>query len=166
MVRLCLINTTSRARWLQVSTLGSNDPNSYRSQATDVVQMDNGDIIYDLRAELGGVPANSNNITVNVTASEIMSSDSERGPLSDSPWASAGYVQHRGPGDHPFRSSAVLTLKLYKPPYVFCTWTLHSQNLTSRPLFFKMACKQNLDVRCVLVPAPWVLGPKHVSNPE
>ena len=34
------------------------------------------------------------------------------------------------------------------------------------PLFFKMACKQNLDLRCVLVPAPWVLGPKHVSNPE
>ena len=32
------------------------------------------------------------------------------------------------------------------------------------PLFFKMA--QNLDLRCVLVPAPWVLGPKHVSNPE
>ena len=31
-------------------------------------------------------------------------------------------------------------------------------------LFFKMA--QNLDLRCVLVPAPWVLGPKHVSNPE
>ena len=29
------------------------------------------------------------------------------------------------------------------------------------PLFFKMA--QNLDLRCVLVPAPWVLGPKHVS---
>ena len=32
------------------------------------------------------------------------------------------------------------------------------------PFFFKMA--QNLDLRCVLVPAPWVLGPKHVSNPE
>ena len=32
------------------------------------------------------------------------------------------------------------------------------------PLFFKMA--QNLDLRCVLVPAPWMLGPKHVSNPE
>ena len=32
---------------------------------------------------------------------------------------------------------------------------------TSRPFFFKMA--QNLDLRCVLVPAPWVLGPKHVS---
>ena len=32
------------------------------------------------------------------------------------------------------------------------------------PLFVKMA--QNLDLRCVLVPAPWVLGPKHVSNPE
>ena len=32
------------------------------------------------------------------------------------------------------------------------------------PLFFNMA--QNLDLRCVLVPAPWVLGPKHVSNPE
>ena len=32
------------------------------------------------------------------------------------------------------------------------------------PLFFKMA--QNLDLRCVLVSAPWVLGPKHVSNPE
>ena len=30
--------------------------------------------------------------------------------------------------------------------------------------FFKMA--QNLDLRCVLVSAPWVLGPKHVSNPE
>ena len=29
------------------------------------------------------------------------------------------------------------------------------------PLFFKMA--QNLDLRCVLVSAPWVLGPKHVS---
>ena len=25
---------------------------------------------------------------------------------------------------------------------------------------------QNLDLRCVLVPAPKVLGPKHVSNPE
>ena len=32
------------------------------------------------------------------------------------------------------------------------------------PLFFIMA--RNLDLRCVLVPAPWVLGPKHVSNPE
>ena len=32
------------------------------------------------------------------------------------------------------------------------------------PLFVKMA--QNLDLRCVLVSAPWVLGPKHVSNPE
>ena len=39
-----------------------------------------------------------------------------------------------------------------------------SQILTSRPFFVKMA--QNLDLRCVLVPAPWVLGPKHVSNPE
>ena len=29
------------------------------------------------------------------------------------------------------------------------------------PFFVKMA--QNLDLRCVLVPAPWVLGPKHVS---
>ena len=32
--------------------------------------------------------------------------------------------------------------------------------------FFKMTCKQNLDLRCVLVSAPWVLGTKHVSNPE
>ena len=24
----------------------------------------------------------------------------------------------------------------------------------------------NLDLRCVLLPAPWVLGAKHVSNPE
>ena len=32
------------------------------------------------------------------------------------------------------------------------------------PLFFKMA--QNLDLRCVLVPAPGVLRPKHVSNLE
>ena len=31
------------------------------------------------------------------------------------------------------------------------------------PLFCKMACKQNLDLRCVLVSAPWVLGPKHAS---
>ena len=30
--------------------------------------------------------------------------------------------------------------------------------------FCQMA--QNLDLRCVLVPAPWVLWPKHVSNPE
>ena len=37
-------------------------------------------------------------------------------------------------------------------------------NIYTTPLFFKMA--QNLDLRCVLVPAPWVLGPKHVSNPE
>ena len=36
--------------------------------------------------------------------------------------------------------------------------------ITSRPFCFKMA--QNLDLRCVLVRAPWVLGPKHVSNPE
>ena len=28
------------------------------------------------------------------------------------------------------------------------------------PLFVKMACKQNLDLGCVLVPAPWVLGEK------
>ena len=39
-----------------------------------------------------------------------------------------------------------------------------SQNLISRPCLVKIA--QNLDLRCVLVPAPWVLGPKHVSNPE
>ena len=32
------------------------------------------------------------------------------------------------------------------------------------PLFFKMA--KNLDLRCVLASAPWVLRPKHVSNPE
>ena len=25
---------------------------------------------------------------------------------------------------------------------------------------------QNLDLRCGLAPAPWMLGPKHVSNPE
>ena len=25
---------------------------------------------------------------------------------------------------------------------------------------------ENLDLRCVLVTAPWVLGSKHVSNPE
>ena len=36
-------------------------------------------------------------------------------------------------------------------------------NSNIAPLFVKMA--QNLDLRCVLVPAPWVLGPKHVSNP-
>ena len=39
-----------------------------------------------------------------------------------------------------------------------------SQILTSRPFLSKMA--RNLDLRCVLVSAPWVLGPKHVSNPE
>ena len=39
-----------------------------------------------------------------------------------------------------------------------------SKILSSRPLFFKIA--QNLDLRCVSAPAPWVLGPKHVSNPE
>ena len=37
-------------------------------------------------------------------------------------------------------------------------------NFNIAHLFFKMA--ENLDLRCVLVPAPWVLGPKHVSNPE
>ena len=40
--------------------------------------------------------------------------------------------------------------------------SMSNSNIT--PLFFKMA--QNLDLRCFLVPAPWVLGPKHVSNPE
>ena len=39
-----------------------------------------------------------------------------------------------------------------------------SQILTARPFCFKMA--QNLDLRYVLAPAPWVVGPKHVSNPE
>ena len=34
------------------------------------------------------------------------------------------------------------------------------------PLLFKMACKQDLGLRCGLAPAPWVLGPNHVSNPE
>ena len=38
------------------------------------------------------------------------------------------------------------------------------QILHDAPFFFKMA--QNLDLRCVLVSAPWVLGPKHVSNLE
>ena len=37
-------------------------------------------------------------------------------------------------------------------------------NFNIAPLLFKMA--ENLDLRCVLVSAPWVLGPKHVSNPE
>ena len=40
-------------------------------------------------------------------------------------------------------------------------------NSYTTPLFFKMA--QNLDLRCVLISDPgtsWVLGPKHVSNPE
>ena len=37
-------------------------------------------------------------------------------------------------------------------------------NSNIAPLFVKMA--QHLDLRCVLVPPPWVLGPKHVSNPE
>ena len=36
--------------------------------------------------------------------------------------------------------------------------------LTLLPNFFKMT--QNLDLRCVLVQARWVLGPKQVSNPE
>ena len=39
-----------------------------------------------------------------------------------------------------------------------------SHILTPLPPFFKMA--QNMDLRCVLVTKPWVLGPKHVSNPE
>ena len=39
-----------------------------------------------------------------------------------------------------------------------------SHILTLRPLFSKMA--RNLDLSCVFVPAPCVLGPKHVSNPE
>ena len=30
-------------------------------------------------------------------------------------------------------------------------------------IVFEMACKQNLDLRCVLVPAPWVLGPKYLQ---
>ena len=37
-------------------------------------------------------------------------------------------------------------------------------NIKIAPPFSKMA--RNLDLRCVLVSAPWVLGPKHVSNPE
>ena len=41
--------------------------------------------------------------------------------MSGNPWASAGYGHKRGPGDAAFRDSATLTLKLYKPPYVFCT---------------------------------------------
>ena len=32
------------------------------------------------------------------------------------------------------------------------------------PLFFNMACKQNLDSRCILSQHLGVLGPKHVSN--
>ena len=41
----------------------------------------------------------------------------------------------------------------------------NDQNLISLSSF-QMACKQNLDSRCVWVSAPWVLGPKLVSNPE
>ena len=33
-----------------------------------------------------------------------------------------------------------------------------SQILKSRPLFVKMACKQNLDLRCVLISGPSTLG--------
>ena len=29
----------------------------------------------------------------------------------------------------------------------------------------KLVCKRHLDSRCVLVPVPWVLGPKHASTP-
>ena len=43
-------------------------------------------------------------------------------------------------------------------------WGQTISNPYIAPLVFKMA--QNLDLRCVLVPAPWVLGPKHLSNPE
>ena len=41
-----------------------------------------------------------------------------------------------------------------------------SQIVAAVPLFFKMTCKPNLDLRCVLAPALWVLGPKRVSNPD
>ena len=37
-------------------------------------------------------------------------------------------------------------------------------NSSIAPLVVKMA--QHLDLRCVIVAAPWVLGPKYVSNPE
>ena len=47
-------------------------------------------------------------------------------------------------------------------------WARVNLKFLNRAPFFKMA--QNLDLRCVLVPAPWVLGRllglKHVSNPE
>ena len=31
---------------------------------------------------------------------------------------------------------------------------------------FLVKLGQQLDLRCVLAPTPWLLGPKHVSNPE
>ena len=34
----------------------------------------------------------------------------------------------------------------------------HAQILSSPPLFFKMACKQNLDLRCVFISDPCTLG--------
>ena len=48
-------------------------------------------------------------------------------------------------------------------PSIPCHTASQSQMTTSLPFFFKLVCKQNLDLRCVLVPAPWL---KHVSNPE
>ena len=36
------------------------------------------------------------------------------------------------------------------------------QSITHYNIAPHLACKQNLDLRCVLVPAPWVLGLKHV----
>ena len=50
------------------------------------------------------------------------------------------------------------------PLHWACALGQSMSNSNIAPLFVKMA--QNLDLRCVLVPAPWVLGPKHVSNPE
>ena len=61
-----------------------------------------------------------------------------------------------GTGDFPGITMRVGDTVTFKGPSI--------PNFNIAPLFFKMA--ENLDLRCVLVPAPWVLGPKHVSNPE
>ena len=41
-----------------------------------------------------------------------------------------------------------------------------SISITLRPFLSKWLASKILDLRCLLVPAPWVPGPKHVSNPE
>ena len=74
--------------------------------------------------------------------------------------------QHIG-GKVGTKGSVMTSITIGPCSLLFCCAHLAAGQSISKiyttPLSFKMACTQNLDLRCVLVPAPWVPVPTYVS---